>query len=91
MPELVCPVYDLFVAGKTKDALEAQYKLNPLRLATDKSTFPVAAQDCANLRGRQLGGPYLPGKPSPPAQMENLKRELEKAGLLDPAPPRSTP
>jgi 4-hydroxy-tetrahydrodipicolinate synthase len=86
MPELVCPIYDLFMAGKKAEALEAQYRLNPVRLATDKSTFPVAAKDCANLRGRELGGPYLPGKPSPPAQMENLRGELEKAGLLAAAP-----
>ncbi|MDR1058920.1 MAG: dihydrodipicolinate synthase family protein [Treponema sp.] len=82
MPELVCPIYDLFMAGKKTEALEAQYRLNPVRLATDKSTFPVAAKDCANLRGRELGGPYLPGKPSPPAQMENLRQHLLKAGLL---------
>jgi 4-hydroxy-tetrahydrodipicolinate synthase len=82
MPELVCPVYDLFMAGKKAEAREAQYRLNPIRLATDKSSFPVAAKDCANLRGRGLGGPYLPNKPSPPAQMENLRRELAGAGLL---------
>jgi 4-hydroxy-tetrahydrodipicolinate synthase len=83
MPELVCPVYELFMAGKKQEALEAQYRLNPIRLATDKSSFPVAAKDCANLRGRALGGPYLPNKPSPPAQMENLRRELARAGLLE--------
>jgi 4-hydroxy-tetrahydrodipicolinate synthase len=82
MPELVCPVYDLFTAGKKREALEAQFRLNPVRLATDKSSFPVAAKDCANLRGRELGGPYLPNRPSPPAQMENLRRELARAGLL---------
>jgi 4-hydroxy-tetrahydrodipicolinate synthase len=86
MPELVCSVYDLFMAGKKREALEAQYRLNPVRLMTDKSSFPVAAKDCANLRGRKAGDPYLPNKPSPPAQMENLRRELAKAGLLDAAP-----
>jgi 4-hydroxy-tetrahydrodipicolinate synthase len=86
MPELVCPIYELFMAGNRKEALEAQYRLNPVRLMTDKSTFPVAAKDCANLRGRELGGPYLPAKPSPPAQMEKLRRELAKAGLLEVVP-----
>jgi 4-hydroxy-tetrahydrodipicolinate synthase len=82
MPELVCSVYDLFRAGKKREALEAQFRLNPVRLATDKSSFPVAAKDCANLRGRRLGNPYLPNKPSPPAQMENLREKLAAAGLL---------
>jgi 4-hydroxy-tetrahydrodipicolinate synthase len=82
MPELVCSVYDLFMAGKKQQALEAQYALNPVRLMTDKSTFPVATKDCANLRGWNLGTPYLPHQPSPPSQMENLRRELARAGLL---------
>jgi 4-hydroxy-tetrahydrodipicolinate synthase len=79
MPELVCSIYDLFMAGKKQEALEAQYRLNPLRLMTDRSSFPVAAKDCARLRGRNLGDPYLPNKPSPPAQMEKLRQELVKA------------
>jgi len=82
MPELVCSIYDKFAAGDKKGALEAQYRLNPVRLLMDKSSFPVATKDYANLRGRKVGNPYLPNKCSPPAQMENLRRELVKAGLL---------
>ncbi|MDR2739039.1 MAG: dihydrodipicolinate synthase family protein [Treponema sp.] len=83
MPELVCSVYDLFMAGKKREALEAQYRLNPVRLMMDKSSFPVATKDYGNLRGRDVGDPYLPNKSSPPAQMENLRQELIRAGLLD--------
>jgi 4-hydroxy-tetrahydrodipicolinate synthase len=82
MPELVCSIYDKFVAGDLAGSLEAQYKLNPIRLMTDKSSFPVAAKDLANLRKHYVGKPFLPNKCSPPAQMENLKQELIKAGLL---------
>jgi 4-hydroxy-tetrahydrodipicolinate synthase len=82
MPELVCSVYDLFTEGKKRESLEAQYRLNPVRIMMDKSSFPVATKDYGNLRGRNMGGPYLPNKPSPPAQMENLRRELAAAGLL---------
>ena len=82
VPELVCTIYRKFLSGDHKTALEAQYKLNPIRLAMDKSSFPVATKDYANLLGRKAGKPYLPNKCSPPAQMENLRRELEKAGLL---------
>jgi 4-hydroxy-tetrahydrodipicolinate synthase len=84
MPELVCSIYKLFAAGDVKGALEAQYKLNPIRLMMDKSSFPVATKDYGNLRGRRLGNPYLPNKPSPPAQMENLRQELLRGGLLSP-------
>ncbi|MDR1862294.1 MAG: dihydrodipicolinate synthase family protein [Treponema sp.] len=82
MPELVCDVYKRYTAGDLAGALEAQYKLNPVRLATDKSTFPAASKDCVNLRGRQAGKPYLPTMPSSAAQMENLRKELVKAELL---------
>jgi 4-hydroxy-tetrahydrodipicolinate synthase len=81
-PELVCSIYKYFVAGNYNEALEAQYKLNPLRLMMDKSSFPVASKDYARLMGRQAGEPFLPNLPSPPAQMENLRKELVKAGLI---------
>jgi 4-hydroxy-tetrahydrodipicolinate synthase len=82
MPELVCSIYNQFIAGDRRGALEAQYKMNPIRLLMDKSSFPVATKDYANLRGRAVGNPYLPNKRSPPEQMEKLRQELIKAGLL---------
>jgi 4-hydroxy-tetrahydrodipicolinate synthase len=82
VPELVYSIYTNFIKGDHKAALAAQYKLNPIRLATEKSSFPVATKDYANIVGRGVGVPYLPTKCSPPAQIENLRQELKKAGLL---------
>ncbi|MCL2478744.1 MAG: dihydrodipicolinate synthase family protein [Treponema sp.] len=82
LPELVCSIYRKFINGDKTGSLEAQYRLNPIRTMMDKSSFPVAAKDCANLLGRNVGKPFLPNKCSSPAQIENLRRELEKAGLL---------
>jgi 4-hydroxy-tetrahydrodipicolinate synthase len=82
VPALVYSIYKHFIDGDHKASLAAQYKLNPIRLATDKSSFPVATKDYANLVGRGVGNPYLPNKCSPLAQMENLKKELVKAKLL---------
>jgi 4-hydroxy-tetrahydrodipicolinate synthase len=79
VPQLVYSIYKHFIDGDHKAALAAQYKLNPIRLATDKSSFPVATKDYANLVGRKVGNPYLPNKCSPPAQMDNLRQELVKA------------
>ena len=81
-PELVCSIYKKFIDGDKKGALETQFKLNPIRLMMDKSSFPVATKDYARLCGRKTGKPYLPNKCSPAAQMENLRKELEKAGLV---------
>ncbi len=81
LPELVCSIYDKYVAGDLKGSLEAQWRLNPIRLATDKSSFPVATKDLANLVGMQVGSPYLPNLSSPPKQIEYLKKQLLDGGF----------
>jgi len=75
-------IYDKFEKGDLKGSLEAQYKLNPIRLEMDKSSFPVATKDYANLMGNDVGLPFLPNKKSPEHEMENLKNQLKSAGYL---------
>ena len=70
------------MAGDLNGSLKAQFDLNPLRLQMDKSSFPVATKDYANLLGLELGAPYLPTKNSTPSQLEGLREQLVKAGLL---------
>ena len=82
VPKMVCSIYDAFKAGNLKESLAQQYKLNPIRLQMDKSSFPVATKDYANLMGLELGAPYLPSKNSTPQQLEGLKNQLQAAGLL---------
>ncbi|MCR5443784.1 MAG: dihydrodipicolinate synthase family protein [Sphaerochaetaceae bacterium] len=82
VPRLVCSIYDRFDAGDIKGALDRQFVLNPIRLQMDKSSFPVATKDYANLLGLELGAPYLPTKNSTPEQLEGLRQQLVKAGLL---------
>ena len=81
LPRLVCSIYEKYVSGDLKGSLEAQFALNPIRLMTDKSSFPVATKDYANLVGNKVGKPFLPNKPSSPAQMERLRKELVKGGF----------
>ncbi|WP_320122258.1 dihydrodipicolinate synthase family protein [uncultured Sphaerochaeta sp.] len=81
LPRLVCSIYEKYVAGDIKGSLEAQQRLNPIRLATDKSSFPVATKDLANLVGTRVGRPYLPTMSSPAAQMENLRQSLIDGGF----------
>lgn len=83
MPELIVDVYNKFAAGDLAGSLEAQFKLNPVRLSMDAASFPVAAKDMANLRGRDVGDPYLPNLPTPEgAALEGIKRSMREAGLL---------
>lgn len=81
LPHLVCSIYEKYVAGDLKGALEAQFKLNPIRLMTDSSSFPVATKDLANLVGSIVGKPILPSKMSPPKQMERLRNVLVEGGF----------
>ena len=83
MPKLITDVYNKFVAGDLKGSLEAQFKLNPVRLAMDLASFPVAAKDMAKLRGRDVGVPYLPTLPTPEgAVKEGFRCTMAAAGLL---------
>ena len=84
MPELVLPIYDKFMAGDLKGALEAQFKMNPVRLSMDKASFPVAAKDMANLRGQDVGNPIHPSLSTAEGSVarEAMKAEMKKAGLL---------
>lgn len=82
VPGLVCSIYRRFFAGDLKGALEAQYKLNPIRLQMDKSTFPVATKDYANLLSIAVGDPILPTLPSNEQQTEGLKAQLLSACYL---------
>ena len=83
MPELIVDIYNKYVAGDIKGALEAQYKLNPVRLAMDVASFTVAAKDMAAMRGRDVGSPYLPNLSTPEGvSYDKMKKEMEKAGLI---------
>lgn len=83
MPELITDIYNKYVAGDIQGSLEAQFKLNPVRLSMDGASFPVAAKDMANLRGRNIGLPYTPNLPTPEGPvLDKIKDEMTKAGLL---------
>ena len=83
MPELITDVYNKYVAGDLEGSLEAQFKLNPVRLSMDGASFPVAAKDMANLRGRDIGVPYTPNLPTPEGSvLDKIKSEMQKAGLI---------
>lgn len=83
MPELITDVYDKYIAGDLEGSLEAQFKLNPVRLSMDPASFPVAAKDMANLRGRNMGKPYKPNLLTPEGPvLDRIKKEMQTAGLL---------
>ncbi len=82
-PELVCGIYNKYMAGDYKGALEDQFILNPVRISQDKASFPVATKDMSKLMGLDIGEPVLPNKSSSGVILENMKNEMIKARLLD--------
>ncbi len=81
-PELVCSIYNKYVEGDVSGSLEAQYRLNPVRMSMDKASFPVATKDMANIVGLDVGLPYKPNLPSQGAVLAFMTDEIRKAGLL---------
>lgn len=83
MPELITDVYNKYVSGDLEGSLEAQFKLNPVRLSMDGASFPVAAKDMANLRGRDIGVPYTPNLATPEGPvLDRIRTEMKRAGLI---------
>lgn len=81
-PKLVCSIYEKFIAGDLKGSLEAQYRLNPVRISMDLASFPVATKDMANMMGLDIGLPIRPNLPSKGKVLEAMRNEMIKAGLL---------
>ena len=83
MPELITDVYNKFIAGDLSGSLEAQFRLNPVRLSMDAASFPVAAKDMSALRGQSVGVPYLPTLPTPDGDArQGFIKTMTEAGLL---------
>ena len=83
MPELITDIYNKYIVGDMEGALEAQFKLNPVRLSMDGASFPVAAKDMANLRGLDVGVPYRPSLPTPEGPvLDRIKAAMKDADLI---------
>lgn len=82
MPELIEDIYHKFIDGDMSGALEAQFKLNPVRLAMDLVPFPNAAKDMGNLRGLEAGLNFLPCLPTQGPALETFRSVMKEAGLL---------
>jgi 4-hydroxy-tetrahydrodipicolinate synthase len=81
-PALVVEIYNKFQAGDIPGALEAQYKLAPLRIAFGLGTFPVVMKDALNLMGVHVGDPIKPIGHCTEANLAKLKDILIKMGLI---------
>lgn len=81
-PRLVVDIYDKFVAGDHARALEAQYKLMPLRNTYSYGSFPVVMKDCLNLLGIHVGNPVKPIDHCTEERLEAIKKILTDLDLI---------
>jgi 4-hydroxy-tetrahydrodipicolinate synthase len=80
-PALVSEIYRKFHAGDLQGALEAQYRLAPLRVAFNLGSFPVVIKDALNLLGIHAGDPIKPIRHCTDENLAKLKQILEQMGL----------
>ncbi len=81
-PELVTSIYEKYITGDLKGALEAQFTLNPVRISMDRASFPVATKDMAKLMGLDVGEPFRPNLSSTGDVLEHMRKRMQEVGLL---------
>ncbi|MDF2530506.1 MAG: dapA [Clostridia bacterium] len=80
-PRLVVDIYEKYMAGDYKAAMDAQYKLIPLRNAYNYGSFPVVMKDCMNLLGLNVGHPVKPIDHCSEERLQALRKVLDDLGL----------
>jgi len=78
-PKLAVDIYEHHRAGRLAEALEAQFKLSALRIATNMGTFPVVIKEALTLLGYDVGtckAPILPLEEGQRAALRGLLREM---------------
>ena len=81
-PRIAVDIYENFKAGKYQEALEAQFKLSALRIATNMGTFPVVIKEALNMLGFNVGDCAAPILPLNDEQRGKLRAVLKEIGLL---------
>lgn len=81
-PRIAVDIYDKFQAGDYQGALDAQFKLSALRVATNMGSFPVTLKEALKLIGHDCGDCVKPILPLHADQREKLRGVLSEMGLL---------
>lgn len=81
-PKEVVVVYEAFRAGEFGEAMELQAKLNRLRSALQTGPYLAAYKAALRLRGVDFRGAKAPMREMDDADVEKLKEQLTRLGLL---------
>lgn len=81
-PRIAADIYDKYVEGDLNGALEAQFKLAPLRIACNMGTFPAVIKEGLVMQGIPVGKCLDPIKELTPSEKEALKKVLTEMDLI---------
>lgn len=81
-PRLVVDIYEKYKAGDFQGALEAQFQLNPLRIACNMGTFPAVIKAGLEMEGVPVGKCLDPIGEISPAEAEKLRAVLANLNLV---------
>jgi 4-hydroxy-tetrahydrodipicolinate synthase len=81
-PRVPVEIYEAFIARDHKRALDAQFRLAPLRVAFGLGTFPVVVKEALTMIGIDAGPAVLPIGPMTPENREKLRKVISDMGML---------
>ena len=81
-PRIAVDIYENFCNKNYAAALEAQFKLSELRIATNMGSFPVVIKEALNMIGYNVGKCAEPIQPLTQEQHAKLEVVLKNIGLL---------
>ena len=81
-PRVPVEIYEAFVAGDHKRALDAQFRLAPLRVAFGLGTFPVVVKEALTMIGIDAGPAIPPIGPMTQENREKLRKVISDMGML---------
>ncbi len=86
-PELSVGIFESLAYGDTRQALEYQRRLDPVRIAFGIGAFPAVLKAGVELRGMTGGPPRAPVGPLSHSERERLRDVLVESGILESDPP----
>ncbi len=81
-PRVTCDIYDYFMQGNAQEALAAQFKLAPLRFASNMGTFPQVIKEGLMLLGYDVGSCLPPINRITSEQLSKLRTVMKNMELL---------
>jgi len=81
-PRVPVEIYEAFLAGDHRRALDAQFRLAPLRVAFGLGTFPAVIKEALTMIGIEAGPAIRPVGELTPENREKLRKVISDMGML---------